>query len=234
MFSQNKWISSVQTRSWNVPFHFNRYWLRWPSSWSVYSKAQLKNNDNKKLRCLTPLRTENDWEQYLPTCISISLMEHISISITGVFGIRNPIIQYFLLQSESVLNYTNSWCTVCSYSHIFCSMWQMKKISFIVDLSPQIHTDDPKYFLYGKKLPMTDPHSNVSHKIELFIALLWEIKIKREERIKNSVALVHELWRSSDRRLSAKLLQTSGGMVCCVVSAIDPHGRILGYLDQSR
>jgi hypothetical protein len=42
-----------------------------------------------------------------------------------------------------------------------------------------------------------------------------------------------ELYRLSDRRLSAKLVPTfvEG---CHVVRATDPHGRILGFLDRSR
>jgi hypothetical protein len=42
-----------------------------------------------------------------------------------------------------------------------------------------------------------------------------------------------ELYRSSDRRLSAKLVPTLAGRECRVVSATVPHGRILGFLDQT-
>jgi hypothetical protein len=40
--------------------------------------------------------------------------------------------------------------------------------------------------------------------------------------------------RSSDRRLSAKLVSTFADRGCRVVSATDPHNRILGFLDRSR
>jgi hypothetical protein len=43
-----------------------------------------------------------------------------------------------------------------------------------------------------------------------------------------------ELYIPSDRRLSAKLLQTFAGRRCRVVSATDPHGRILGFLGRTR
>jgi hypothetical protein len=43
-----------------------------------------------------------------------------------------------------------------------------------------------------------------------------------------------ELYRSSDGRLSAKLLPTFLDKGCKVVSVKDPYGRILGFLDQSR
>jgi hypothetical protein len=43
-----------------------------------------------------------------------------------------------------------------------------------------------------------------------------------------------ELYRSSDRRLSAKLVPTFAVRGCRVVSATDPHGHILGFLDRSR
>jgi hypothetical protein len=40
--------------------------------------------------------------------------------------------------------------------------------------------------------------------------------------------------RPTDRRLSAKLVPTFVDRECHVVSATDPHGRILGFLDRSR
>jgi hypothetical protein len=42
-----------------------------------------------------------------------------------------------------------------------------------------------------------------------------------------------ELFRPSDRRMSAKLVSTFAERACRVVSATDPHGRILGFLDRS-
>jgi hypothetical protein len=41
-------------------------------------------------------------------------------------------------------------------------------------------------------------------------------------------------YRSSHRRLSAKLVPTFADRRCRVVSTTDPHGRILGFLDRSR
>jgi hypothetical protein len=43
-----------------------------------------------------------------------------------------------------------------------------------------------------------------------------------------------ELYRPSDRRLSAKSLPTFEDNGCHVVSVTDPYGRILGFLDRSR
>jgi hypothetical protein len=43
-----------------------------------------------------------------------------------------------------------------------------------------------------------------------------------------------ELYRPSDRRLSAKWLPTCADSGCHVVSLTDPSGRILGFLDRSR
>jgi hypothetical protein len=43
-----------------------------------------------------------------------------------------------------------------------------------------------------------------------------------------------ELYRQSDRRLSADLLPTFAGRECRVVSVTDPYGRNLGFLDRSR
>jgi hypothetical protein len=39
--------------------------------------------------------------------------------------------------------------------------------------------------------------------------------------------------RASDRRVSVKLVPTFADRGCHVVSAMDPHGRILGFPDQS-
>jgi hypothetical protein len=44
----------------------------------------------------------------------------------------------------------------------------------------------------------------------------------------------NELYRPSDRRMSAKLVPTFADGGCRVVSETDPHGRILGFLDRSR
>jgi hypothetical protein len=43
-----------------------------------------------------------------------------------------------------------------------------------------------------------------------------------------------ELYRPSDRRLSAKLVSTFADRGCHVVSVTDPYGRILDFLDRSR
>jgi hypothetical protein len=44
---------------------------------------------------------------------------------------------------------------------------------------------------------------------------------------------VSELYRPSDRRLSAKLVPTfADDRGCYVVSVTDPYGRILGFLDR--
>jgi CBS-domain-containing membrane protein len=43
---------------------------------------------------------------------------------------------------------------------------------------------------------------------------------------------VSELYRPSDHRLSSKLVPTFADRGCHVVSVTDPHGRILGFLDQ--
>jgi hypothetical protein len=48
------------------------------------------------------------------------------------------------------------------------------------------------------------------------------------------MALPHKLTIPSDRRLSAKLLRTFADSGCRVVSATDPHSRILGFLDRRR
>jgi hypothetical protein len=43
-----------------------------------------------------------------------------------------------------------------------------------------------------------------------------------------------ELYRPSDRRLSAKLVPTFADRWCHVVSVTNPYGHIFGFLDRSR
>jgi hypothetical protein len=43
-----------------------------------------------------------------------------------------------------------------------------------------------------------------------------------------------ELYRPSNRRLSAKLVPTFVGIGCRVVRAMDSYGHILGFIDRSR
>jgi CBS-domain-containing membrane protein len=64
----------------------------------------------------------------------------------------------------------------------------------------------------------------------------------RDQRVQYSVALqkspwsesASELYRTSDRSLSAELVSTFGDRECHVVSVTDPYGRILDFLDMSR
>jgi hypothetical protein len=58
-----------------------------------------------------------------------------------------------------------------------------------------------------------------------------EVKGKKKTPWSESAS---ELYRPSDRRLSAKLLPTFADRGCHVVSVTDPYGSILGFLDKSR
>jgi hypothetical protein len=62
-----------------------------------------------------------------------------------------------------------------------------------------------------------------------------DIRKKERERLKKSPWLesASELYRPSDRRLSAKLAPTLADRGCHVVSETDPYGRILEFLDRS-
>jgi hypothetical protein len=48
-----------------------------------------------------------------------------------------------------------------------------------------------------------------------------------------ALVILSELYRPSDRCLSVKLVPTFAVEGCCMVSAMDPHDRIFGFLDQS-
>jgi hypothetical protein len=56
----------------------------------------------------------------------------------------------------------------------------------------------------------------------------------RRNKKTSFVALPHKLCRPSDRRFAAKFVPNFADRGCRVVSATDPHGRILGFIDRSR
>jgi hypothetical protein len=73
------------------------------------------------------------------------------------------------------------------------------------------------------------------------ISILWGNYMRKKQAIstKNKKQTpwsesASELYRPSDRRLSAKLLPTCEDRGCHVVSVTDPYGRILGFLYRSR
>jgi hypothetical protein len=66
-----------------------------------------------------------------------------------------------------------------------------------------------------------------------FRAIVNKHKKKKKKKTPWSES-ASELYRPSDRRLSAKLLPTCADRGCHVVSVTDPSGRILGFLDRSR
>jgi hypothetical protein len=72
-------------------------------------------------------------------------------------------------------------------------------------------------------------HSSVWHRIIRLIIIIIILMI-----IIPCPESASELYRSSNRRLSAKLLPTFSDRGCHVVSATDPCDRILGFLDRSR
>jgi hypothetical protein len=57
-------------------------------------------------------------------------------------------------------------------------------------------------------------------------------KAKRKTKLRG-LQSASELYRPSDRRLSAKLLPTFADRGCRVVSATEPPGRSFGFLDRS-
>jgi hypothetical protein len=68
------------------------------------------------------------------------------------------------------------------------------------------------------------------------LSILWHLVHIVTTKLKiNSVAWVREeLYRPSDRSLSAKLVSTFADRGSHVVSVTDPYDRILGFLDRSR
>jgi hypothetical protein len=64
--------------------------------------------------------------------------------------------------------------------------------------------------------------------------ILWQPRMLGWEKKTPWSESASELYRQSDRRLSAKWLQTFADKGCHVISVTDPYGRILGFLDRSR
>jgi hypothetical protein len=65
----------------------------------------------------------------------------------------------------------------------------------------------------------------------------WEKSLRPKTKKKNYTPWsesASELYRPSDRRLSATWLPTFADRGCHVVSVTDPYGRILDFLDRSR
>jgi hypothetical protein len=61
----------------------------------------------------------------------------------------------------------------------------------------------------------------------------WTVDKQKLKRLRG-LSLVLELYRPSDRRLSAKLVPTCADRGCQVVSVTDFYGRNLGFVDRSR
>jgi hypothetical protein len=68
---------------------------------------------------------------------------------------------------------------------------------------------------------------NISISVGIFIQGLRQLKNQTPWPESAS-----ELYRQSDRRLSVKLVPTFADKRCHVVSAADPYGRNLGFLDR--
>jgi hypothetical protein len=74
---------------------------------------------------------------------------------------------------------------------------------------------------------------NYENKDQKGIKLTWFQKWTQEWTQEWSES-ASELYRPSDRRLSASWLPTFADRRCHVVSVTDPYGRSLGFLDRSR
>jgi hypothetical protein len=82
---------------------------------------------------------------------------------------------------------------------------------------------DPMLLGTSEHVPYVDSMINVT-----------EYCVKKQTKQTPWSESASELHRPSDRRLSAKWLPTRADRRCHVVSATDPSGRILGFLDRSR
>jgi hypothetical protein len=72
---------------------------------------------------------------------------------------------------------------------------------------------------------------SVSYKLRVILGWYKQNQTNKQTPWSESAS---ELYRPSDRRLSAKWLPTFADKGCQVVSVTDPYGRILGFLDRNR
>jgi hypothetical protein len=86
-------------------------------------------------------------------------------------------------------------------------------------------TQAPSAYLARKILMIQQPDLNIH------LEYHWNVQLKRLTPWSESA---NELYRPSDRRLSAKWLPTSADRECHMVNVTDPYGRIICFLDRSR
>jgi hypothetical protein len=98
--------------------------------------------------------------------------------------------------------------------HAYIQIWHTKR------LNPQFQSSRQMLGLINESEKLNS---------EFFCCLC--IKTKKKTPLSESAS---ELYRPSDRRLSAKWLPTFADRGCHVVIVTDPYGRILGFLDRSR
>jgi hypothetical protein len=67
-----------------------------------------------------------------------------------------------------------------------------------------------------------------------YYSLQIKMRFKTKKKLTAWFYSASELYRPSDRRLSAKLMPTFADEGCRVVIATDPYGHIFGSLDLSR
>jgi hypothetical protein len=105
---------------------------------------------------------------------------------------------------------------------------------------------------YVQRLDIPDEQKNISCTIssEMKVVAIWDMNCCKREILKSILASCcspvditynllcglspsSELYRPSDRRLSAKLVPIFADRGCHVISVADPYGRILGFLDRT-
>jgi hypothetical protein len=74
------------------------------------------------------------------------------------------------------------------------------------------------------------PYALLTHSLPPFTIPSLIYRLKQTPRPQSA----SELYRPSDRSLSAKLVPTFADRGCHVLSTKDPYGRILGFVDRSR
>jgi hypothetical protein len=92
-----------------------------------------------------------------------------------------------------------------------------------------IHTRDLQIQLYFISI-----NSHTFASFRRFSAIMVILVYERNKKETPCLESGSELYRLSDRRMSAKLVPTFADRECHVVSVTDPYGRILRFIDWSR
>jgi hypothetical protein len=124
-----------------------------------------------------------------------------------------------LLSLRSIAGHRRRTVSLNTYIRLILAQakWQVRLLHFIVSL------------LYSERVSVLD----VIVSLRIGIQGIWKWTTSEIKQTPWPLS-ASELYQPSDRLLLAKLVPTFAGRGCCVVSSMNPHCRIIGFIDRSR